>query len=189
MELLLNDIDDSFVSRKWSAIQKPNSKRMIPAPISDDYSLWTVEQLKLECTNRKLDVAKTTNKEGRVKVLQLYDENKAAVTAMIGEQRQVSRNKKGWTVDDRRAAGSMVRLVNVLFSDCVFGEFMSSGDKLTRSQLDEGGNKFWLKVADEFNADKAEYNSHIATIHVLFTWTQLIVVYCRRQSLSFSGKN
>ncbi|KAH9111946.1 hypothetical protein AeMF1_013629 [Aphanomyces euteiches] len=146
------------VSRKWTATQKTDSKRKVAPPTSDDYSEWTVDQLNLECTQRKLDVAKGTNKEGRVNVLNMYDENTAAVTALVHNQRVGHRKMSKANPDDRRKAGSMLRLVNVLFSDELFEEFMSTGDRLTRKQLDEGGHKFWTRAADEFNAAKPEYD-------------------------------
>ncbi|KAH9095911.1 hypothetical protein Ae201684P_010121 [Aphanomyces euteiches] len=165
MQALLDDDSTEnapLVSRKWTATQKPNSKRVIAPPTSDDYSHWTVDQLKLECTQRKLDVAKGTNKEGRVKVLNMYDQNTAAVTALINSQRIVHRKRNQGDADDRRRAGSMLQLINVLFSDSIFEEFMGTGDRFTRKQLDEGGHKFWATVADELNSANLEYDKLIA---------------------------
>ncbi|KAF0736095.1 hypothetical protein Ae201684P_021442 [Aphanomyces euteiches] len=162
--ILDHDMNESssVVSRKWTAKQKSNSKRIIAPPTSDDYSQRTVDQLKLECTQRKLDVAKGTNKEGRVNVLNMYDQNTATVTSLINSQRVIHRKKSKSDPEERRKAGTMLRLVNVLFSDELFEEFMSTGDRLTRKQLDEGGNKFWSRVADEFNAAKTEYDKLIS---------------------------
>ncbi|KAH9114989.1 hypothetical protein LEN26_000969 [Aphanomyces euteiches] len=97
-----------------------------------------------------------TIKEGRVQVLRLYDENTAAIEALVGNQQISHRKQEEKDPDDRRTEGSMFRLVNVLFSDLLFEEFMSSGDMLTRMQLEDGGNKSWVKVAEECNTDKPE---------------------------------
>lgn len=150
-------------SAKWTAKQKPRSKRFVPAPTSDDYSQWTVDQLKLECTQRRLEVAKTTNKEGRVRVLNMFDQNTTAMKDIIDGQRQVNRRKQDKPDDDRRKPGSMIRLVNVLFSDKFLEEFLRTGDSLTRAQLEAGGHIFWDNVACEFNADKSEYDVFIKT--------------------------
>ncbi|KAF1784841.1 hypothetical protein GQ600_24718 [Phytophthora cactorum] len=48
-------------------MQKPDSKRSVFPPTSEEYIEWTVDQLKLECTGRKLSVFKNTKKDDRVK--------------------------------------------------------------------------------------------------------------------------
>ncbi|KAF1778091.1 hypothetical protein GQ600_21890 [Phytophthora cactorum] len=52
-----------------------------PPPSSDDYGTWTVDQLKLECTARKLAVAKNTNKADRVTILRGYDESQRFISS------------------------------------------------------------------------------------------------------------
>jgi hypothetical protein len=58
---------------KWSARQKANSKRAVLPPTSDNYCDWNMDQLKLECTAKKLSVAKNTKQEERVAILDMYD--------------------------------------------------------------------------------------------------------------------
>ncbi|OWZ13058.1 hypothetical protein PHMEG_00013684 [Phytophthora megakarya] len=74
METAINSSKE--VSTKWSAVQKDSNKRT-----SNDYNNWTVDQLKLVCTARKLSVTKNTNKTDRVVILRGYDEYKDAMDA------------------------------------------------------------------------------------------------------------
>lgn len=116
-----------------------------PPPTSDDYDDWTVDQLKLECMARQFNLAKNTKKSVRVEILNSYDRNKDAVEMLVDNQRSQVR-KPGRSgdddEDDRRTPHCIIRLINVLFSDAYFNAFMSSGDRLTRPQLDEGGLAF-----------------------------------------------
>ncbi|KAE8895614.1 hypothetical protein PF005_g9792 [Phytophthora fragariae] len=153
----------SATSSKWSASQKPGSKRAVPPPTSDDYSSWTVDQLKLECTARKLCVAKNTKKEERVSILTAYDQSKGGVALLLSKQRLGKRSYNGNDLAEaRRTRHCVFRLINVLFSHEFFERFISSGDQLTRKELDEGGSRFWEEVAAAFNIANAIYDSLIS---------------------------
>ncbi|ETM00180.1 hypothetical protein L917_03067, partial [Phytophthora nicotianae] len=72
-------------SRRLDASGRPPP----PSSTSDDYSTWTwtVDQQKLECTSRKLSVAKNTNKAARVAILQGYDESQTGMELLLENQR------------------------------------------------------------------------------------------------------
>ncbi|KAE9349132.1 hypothetical protein PF008_g7040 [Phytophthora fragariae] len=150
---------DALVSSKWSAQQRPGSKRPVPPPSSEDYSTWTVDQLKLEFTARKLSVAKNTSKADRVAILNGYDESKDAMELLLEHQRLAKRGRgEGKQVAERRSRHCLYRLLNVLFSEDFFERFVSSGDMLTRRELDEGGRRFWEAVAEAFNTFNEDFD-------------------------------
>ncbi|KAE9074985.1 hypothetical protein PF005_g32780, partial [Phytophthora fragariae] len=72
-------------STKWTVSAALLSKRKQPVapPPSDLYAEWTLDQLRLECTSRKLNVKKNTCKDDRVKLLTAYDENKTSVELLL----------------------------------------------------------------------------------------------------------
>lgn len=151
------------VSTKWTATQKSDSKRAIAPPTSNAYTDWTVDQLKLECTARKLSVAKNTKKGDRVAILTAYDESKGGVQLLLEYQRLGKHSEAASAEKEpRRTQHCAFRLINVLFSDSCFARFMSSGDQLTHSQLSEGGNRLWAVVADAFNTSNESYDSLVS---------------------------
>eukprot|EP00644_Phytophthora_capsici_P018798 jgi/Phyca11/132227/e_gw1.143.14.1 len=153
------DTNTATTTTKWTAKQKPDSKRAVLPPTSDDYSEWTVDQLKLECTARKLSVAKNTKKEDRVSILNAYDQSKGGVALLLERQRLGKRTKScSETNEARRTKHCVFRLINVLFSDEFFDKFVSSGNQLTRKELDEGGRNFWESVAAAFNTANETYD-------------------------------
>ncbi|KAG3076928.1 hypothetical protein PI124_g20108 [Phytophthora idaei] len=80
-----------------------------PPPSPDDYSTWTVDQLKLECAARKLAVAKNTIKADKVTILRGYDESQVAMERRVERQHVGKRDRKTggtpWS-DDRGTAYS-----------------------------------------------------------------------------------
>ncbi|KAI9985010.1 hypothetical protein PInf_004317 [Phytophthora infestans] len=66
-----------------SAALLSRRKQPVPVPISESYDDWSLTQLKLECTARKLNVVKNTNKEGRIALLSAYDKNKKAIQKKV----------------------------------------------------------------------------------------------------------
>eukprot|EP00644_Phytophthora_capsici_P006829 jgi/Phyca11/72537/gw1.8.480.1 len=52
----------------------------------------------------------------------------------------------------------MFRLLNVLFSERFFQAFLSSGNQLSRSELDQGGSTFWTDVAVAFDGMDIEFD-------------------------------
>ncbi|EGZ29020.1 hypothetical protein PHYSODRAFT_294359 [Phytophthora sojae] len=150
---------EARVSSKWSAQQKLGSKRPVPPPTSDDYISWTVDQLKLECTARKLSVAKNTSKADRVAILHGYDGSKKAIELLLEHQRATKRGRsEGKSSAERRSRHCLYRLLNVLFSEVFFVSFVSSGDTLTRRELDEGGRRFWEEIAEAFNTLNEDFD-------------------------------
>ncbi|EGZ22467.1 hypothetical protein PHYSODRAFT_299742 [Phytophthora sojae] len=95
---------EARVSIKWSAQLKLGSKRPVPSPTSDDYSSWTVDQLKLECTVRRLSVAKNTSKADRVAIFHGYDGSKKAMELLLEHQRAAKRGRReGKSSAERRS--------------------------------------------------------------------------------------
>ncbi|KAF4135078.1 hypothetical protein GN958_ATG15748 [Phytophthora infestans] len=47
------------------------------------YEDWTMDQLRLECTSRKLNVNTNTCKNDRAKLLTAYDDSKASVELLL----------------------------------------------------------------------------------------------------------
>ncbi|KAK1944161.1 hypothetical protein P3T76_004073 [Phytophthora citrophthora] len=85
------------------------------APIPDCYGDWTLEQMRLVCTARKHNEKKNTSKNGRVKPLPAYDENKTSVELLL--QRQSCNSWRLDELQEKRTKNCMFRLLNVLFSD------------------------------------------------------------------------
>ncbi|OWY93633.1 hypothetical protein PHMEG_00036897 [Phytophthora megakarya] len=104
---------------KWTAVVQHEGH---------DYAEWTLDQLKLECTARKLNVVKNTRKQERVELLRAWDTNKEAVQVLLVRQRKSS--KRTSDQEETRTTGCMFRLINVLFSDRFFDAFLKSGNLL-----------------------------------------------------------
>ncbi|KAE9334446.1 hypothetical protein PF008_g13960 [Phytophthora fragariae] len=154
-------MQDSAPSSKWAVISaRDTTKRLIPPPTSDDYADWTLDQLKLECTARKLNVMKNTRKQERVKLLRAYDANTEGVEVLLRRQRKRSRRTS--EEEPRRTSGCMFRLINVLFSLLFFDRFISLGNLLRRDELDEGGSTFWMDVATACCSDASDYDGLIS---------------------------
>ncbi|ETO65237.1 hypothetical protein F444_17421 [Phytophthora nicotianae P1976] len=135
-------------SSKWAVAAPLDSrKRTIRPPTSDSYGDWTLDQLKLES----------------------WDSNREAVQALVVRQRK--RSKGVSEEEERRSAGCMFRLINVLFSDRFFDSFLTSGNLLPRDVLDDGGSTFWFDVANAFASDTTEYDTLISGDAVLKTST------------------
>eukprot|EP00918_Siedleckia_nematoides_P030427 GHVU01065920.1.p2 GENE.GHVU01065920.1~~GHVU01065920.1.p2 ORF type:complete len:179 (-),score=16.56 GHVU01065920.1:606-1142(-) len=73
-------LQGSLSSRWTGGISK---KRKFPFPTSDNYSDWTSDQLRAECTNRSLKPAKGTSTDARRQLLQTNDEEKNAIRAIV----------------------------------------------------------------------------------------------------------
>ncbi|POM70322.1 Hypothetical protein PHPALM_13256 [Phytophthora palmivora] len=93
------------VSSKWTmTIDLAPLKRPVRPPTSEDYSKWSLDQLKLEYTARKLNVIKNTKKNDRVAILEAWDTNKDVVEALLlrqrsqakGESHEEAKRTKGW---------------------------------------------------------------------------------------------
>ncbi|KAF4149396.1 hypothetical protein GN958_ATG01368 [Phytophthora infestans] len=144
-----NSRSESVVSALWTVADPGKTT----PPISDDYSLWTVEQLRKEYTSRKLRLERKTSVTDRVKHLCEFDAlHRSMISATLASADGVSVPSNNCTI----------RLLNVLFSDTFAPRFASIGDKPSRQQLDAGethGNpSFWRDVASEFNSNRTDFN-------------------------------
>ncbi|KAE8876346.1 hypothetical protein PF005_g13754 [Phytophthora fragariae] len=130
----------------------------IPPPTSDDYSCWTVEQLRKECTSRKMRLGRKTSVEEPVQRLLQFDElHRSMVSATLA-------STAGGSSDLSPSSGNdNIRLLNVLFSDTFAERFARIGDKPSRVQLDAGethrNSTFWRDVTSEFNTNRTDYNA------------------------------
>ncbi|KAG2911101.1 hypothetical protein PC110_g9156 [Phytophthora cactorum] len=134
--------EEAAASSKWSAKQNPD-----------------IGQLKLEYTARQLSVAKPTKKADRIAILSAYDDSKEGIVLLLENQRAGKRGTR--TTDDtgtQLTPHYAFRLLNVLFSNDFFAQFISSEDQLTRKELDEGDRKFWDSVAEAFNTNNVNYD-------------------------------
>ncbi|ETM30475.1 hypothetical protein L914_21846 [Phytophthora nicotianae] len=93
-----------------SAALLSRRKTPVPVPTSEAYENWSLPQLKLECTARKLNVVKNTNKEGRIALQNAYDNNKKAIRKRVQQQRSDAR--RGQQEEEKRTRNCMFRLLN-----------------------------------------------------------------------------
>ncbi|KAF4135085.1 hypothetical protein GN958_ATG15755 [Phytophthora infestans] len=120
-----NSRSESVVSALWTVVDPGKTT----PPISDDYSLWAVEQLRKECTSRKLRLGRKTSVADRVKHLCEFDAlHCSMISATLASADGVSVPSNNCTI----------RLLNVLFSDTFAPRFARIGDKPSRQQLDAG---------------------------------------------------
>ncbi|KAF4136082.1 hypothetical protein GN958_ATG14726 [Phytophthora infestans] len=129
------------VSSKWAVtIDLTTLKRPLRPPTSENYNKWSLDQHKLECTARKLNVIKNTKKDDRAMILDAWDANRGGVEALLLRQRKQA--KGGGGEKDKHTNGCMFRLLNVLFSDRFFEEFIATGNQLSRKQIEKGAPRF-----------------------------------------------
>ena len=100
----------------------------VDPPKSSDYATWTIEQLRKECTQRNLQLARSTPKEARIEKLTNHDRYKRTVETSVSTDDSTNATRKS---TDR-----CIRLINVLFSDRFCERFTSIGDVVTRQQLE-----------------------------------------------------
>ncbi|ETP14451.1 hypothetical protein F441_10614 [Phytophthora nicotianae CJ01A1] len=116
-------------------------KKIVPIPTREAYESWSLGQLKLAYTSRKLNAVKNTNKEGRVALLNAYDTHKLNTQNTVQQQR--SNARRGREEEEKRTKNCMFRLLNVIFSESFFNGLLTSGNQLSRSEFDQGGSTFW----------------------------------------------
>lgn len=73
-------------------------------------------------------------------ILDVWDANRGGAEALLLRQRKQA--KGGGNEEAKRTMGCMLRLLNVLFSDRFFEEFIATGNQLSREQIDQGGSLF-----------------------------------------------
>lgn len=101
----------------------------LPPPTSDDYNLWTVDQVRRECTARKITLSRSVSKQERIAELVRSNQYKAAVCR---EARGAEQDEQA----SRKTKNRAVRLLNVLFSDRFAPQFATLGNHATRRDLD-----------------------------------------------------
>ncbi|KAE8916087.1 hypothetical protein PF005_g8227 [Phytophthora fragariae] len=72
---------------RWT-VKKPG---ITTPPTSDDYTQWTVEQLRKECTSRKLRVSRMTPTEERIIKLVAFDGYQLSLIAQLVESAPLSK--------------------------------------------------------------------------------------------------
>ncbi|ETO60017.1 hypothetical protein F444_21719 [Phytophthora nicotianae P1976] len=80
----------------------------------------------------------------------------------------------------------MFRLLNV-FSERFYQAFLSSGNQLSRSELDQGGSTFWTDVAVEFNGMDIEFDLLISDDGVSLVWIHRSPWHTQLQNSSKCG--
>eukprot|EP00644_Phytophthora_capsici_P004054 jgi/Phyca11/108413/e_gw1.15.561.1 len=83
---------------------------------------------------------------------------------LLDRQRQVKRGRgPSEETTQRRSKHCLYRLLNVLFSKDFFEKFITSGDALTRRELDEGGREFWEQVAEAFSTINDDFDRLVSS--------------------------
>ncbi|ETL78356.1 hypothetical protein F442_21542 [Phytophthora nicotianae P10297] len=80
----------------------------------------------------------------------------------------------------------MFRLLNV-FSERFYQAFLSSGNQLSRSKLDQGGSTFWTDVAVEFDGMDIEFDLLISDDGVSLVWIHRSPWHTQLQNSSKCG--
>ncbi|POM78398.1 Hypothetical protein PHPALM_4073 [Phytophthora palmivora] len=147
---------------KWTVnVSFDSRKRLIQPPTSDDYKDWSLDQLKLECTARSLNVAKNTRKDERVKILNAWDANKDGLEALPSRQRKRAYSGRG--EDDKRTKGCMF-LGSALWMD-VTEAFSSATDEFDRIISDDA-------VFEDIDASYKMVHSGRSDVYFLDRWCE-----------------
>ncbi|RLN92004.1 hypothetical protein BBJ28_00019521 [Nothophytophthora sp. Chile5] len=133
-----------------------NSGKLLP-PTKDDYTQWTVAQLRNESSNRSLGLQrKGTTTEEYIKKLEEDDITRHSVDVAVND------DDGNLPIDLYKTKHCCPRLLNVLFSDKFSVRFGLLGDKATRQQFDTGDfNKnavLWKEGMVEFHSNTRDYN-------------------------------
>ncbi|KAF4142395.1 hypothetical protein GN958_ATG08571 [Phytophthora infestans] len=137
-----NSRSESVVSALWTVADPGKTT----PPISDDYSLWTVEQVSKGVHEPKASPRQENN------LCEFDALHRSMISATLASADGVSVPSNNCTI----------RLLNVLFSDTFAPRFARIGDKPSRQQLDagktHGNSSFWRDVASEFNSNRTDHN-------------------------------
>ncbi|KAF1788457.1 hypothetical protein GQ600_14981 [Phytophthora cactorum] len=101
---------------------------------------------------------KSHKKEDRVAILQAYDESKGAVKLLLEKQRLGKPSNTNSESDDTAEPVTAYEF---------FERFISSGDQLTRKELDEGGSRFWEQIVASFISVCDTYDSLVSDLPLL----------------------
>ncbi|KAG2802773.1 hypothetical protein PC119_g21209 [Phytophthora cactorum] len=79
---------------------------------------------------------------------------------LLLENQRLDKHGRGATEinSERRSKHCPYRLLNVVFSEEFFDKFITSGDTLTRAELDDGRRVFCDNVAEAFNTSNAVFD-------------------------------
>jgi hypothetical protein len=126
-------------------------------PTSDDYTQWPVEQLRKECTSRKLRVSRKTRAEERIKKLVAFDEYQLSSIAEVVESAPLSKSSTG-----PRSKHCCARVLTMVFSDAYATRFAETGGRVTRKQLDAGethaNSLFYQDFTLDLNSNRTDFN-------------------------------
>ncbi|KAF4127754.1 hypothetical protein GN958_ATG22985, partial [Phytophthora infestans] len=117
--------------RNWT-VKNPGA---VPTPTCEDYALWSVAQLRKECSERKLRVPRKLGKLALVEHLKRHDATRRAVQA---------------TVDDETCWIQACAKQNT-------AAFDFSIDQIDTGEVNQN-TSFWKEVAKEFQTNTTDYN-------------------------------
>lgn len=100
----------------WT-VEDPGS---ITPSTSNDYGTWTVEQLRKECTSRKLRLSWKPSADKRVQQLLRFDAVRQSMQTSIGTD-------PASASAPRKTGNCAFRLLNILFSDGFSARFVQEG--------------------------------------------------------------
>ncbi|GMF28336.1 unnamed protein product [Phytophthora fragariaefolia] len=103
-------VSSPVARRKSTSIKKSKKKHDPTLPYED----WSADEIRKECTRRKLRVPSGMNKDLRISALERHDASKAAYAAKVPGDTVEEVIVDGKSV---RTKHCMFRLVNILFSD------------------------------------------------------------------------
>lgn len=143
----------SLVLVRWT-VKRPEAT---DPPMSYDYTMWTVEQLRKECTSRKIRVSRKTTDDERIPRLFTFDEYQLSLIAEAVDLVPASGSCSG-----PRSKHCCIRMLTMLFSDMNVTRFAETRAKLTRQQLDAGethaNSVFWRDFTPDINTNRTYFN-------------------------------
>ena len=116
-------------------------------PEIDDYDKWSADQIRHECSSRKLGIKKGTNKDDRIVFLINHDSMTSNLVPIISSPPPRS---------PTRSRSCIYCLLNILFDDKYCDNFSTLGNSFCRRDFDECKSfeqKFWDSVAEAFKTD------------------------------------
>jgi hypothetical protein len=144
------DADDMTPSAYWTA-----KGGKCPAPMTDDYTKWSTEQLRHECTARDMHLPRKTPKDVRIRELRKVDEINMHVAGTADEEARLPAKL-------RKTMHCGIRFLNVAFSDAFCDGFAATGDKAKRADLDagqvNGKTAWWYGLTDAYRNNTTDYN-------------------------------
>jgi hypothetical protein len=115
--------DDNVMHIPCNFLYRAKTGRKKEYPTFDDYSTWNVNQIRKECTARKLNMKFTLKREERVKCLVASVEMKIKLALYVTNTGGQPSPPSG----SIRSKHCMIRLINILFDDALKVDFMKLG--------------------------------------------------------------